>query len=142
MLLDLDEAGFRNCAQSSLFLPSPYLASESFSHGKNEASCTSVTSFRYRDNLVPSKPKAAPALQSPCSKREVRRARRIANRTRTSVACLACRNSRTKCNEFRPCFRCQRTGKADSCDFANDEVRAFHHYTRLRGILIFLPIFP
>ncbi len=45
----------------------------------------------------------------------IRKARQLANRRRTSAACDSCQMSRTKCNDFRPCTRCMRIGKTESC---------------------------
>ncbi len=62
------------------------------------------------------------ALQVAPTSLEIRKARRLANRTRSSIACFSCRKSRTKCNEFRPCARCQKIGLTESCA-VNDQVR-------------------
>ncbi len=48
---------------------------------------------------------------------DLRKARRIARRSRVSLACVSCNTSRKKCNEYRPCVRCKKIGKADSCTY-------------------------
>ena len=54
------------------------------------------------------------------SSKDIQRARRIALRTRSSAACAKCRETKTKCNDYRPCARCKRNGEA--CDPVNAEV--------------------
>jgi hypothetical protein len=48
---------------------------------------------------------------------DIQRARRIAKRIRSSVACKSCKASKAKCSDFRPCSRCNRS-KVDCSDKA------------------------
>jgi hypothetical protein len=45
----------------------------------------------------------------------IKKARQLAKRRRSSAACDTCRMSKTKCNDFRPCTRCTRIGRTESC---------------------------
>ena len=40
------------------------------------------------------------------SSKDIRKARRIARRTRSAVACARCKASKVKCNDYRPCKQC------------------------------------
>ena len=46
---------------------------------------------------------------------DLRKARRLASRKRISSACVSCSSSRTKCDGFRPCKRCLRLGREQTC---------------------------
>ena len=46
------------------------------------------------------------------SSKDLLRARRIAMRTRAASACKTCRALKTRCNDYRPCKRCKRSGHA------------------------------
>ena len=59
------------------------------------------------------------AIQIVPTRSEIRKARRTAKRRRALVACVPCKLSRTKCNDSRPCSRCQRIGRAESCEPTN-----------------------
>jgi hypothetical protein len=50
----------------------------------------------------------------------------LSKRTGSCFACYSCRLSRTKCNEFRPCSRCQRTGNSSSCTYIVLVPKAYH----------------
>ena len=47
------------------------------------------------------------------SSKDIRKARRIARRTRSAVACARCKASKVKCNDYRPCKQC--TDKFNPC---------------------------
>ena len=57
------------------------------------------------------------------STKDLQKARQIAKRKRTSVACTRCKSSKTRCSEFRPCSKCKRSGAADSCSDDGSVVR-------------------
>ena len=68
--------------------------------------------------------KSAFPCENEVSSKDIQRARRIALRTRSSAACAKCRETKTKCNDYRPCARCKRNGEA--CDPVNaDELNHF-----------------
>ena len=46
--------------------------------------------------------------QEVVSSRDMQRARKMAQRSRTLSACEACKTAKTRCNDFRPCCRCRR----------------------------------
>ncbi len=50
------------------------------------------------------------------SSKDIQNARRIALRTRASAACLQCKVSKTKCNDYRPCKRCKSMGDLNCYD--------------------------
>jgi hypothetical protein len=52
------------------------------------------------------------AFQVVPTSQDIRKARRLATRTRSIAACAQCKVQRTKGDEFRPCARCQKSGKA------------------------------
>ena len=54
------------------------------------------------------------------SSQDLLKARRIAMRTRASVACSRCKLSKSKCNDYRPCKRCKRSGQQDLCGGRQD----------------------
>jgi hypothetical protein len=56
-----------------------------------------------------------PAPQSAFQK-QIARARRIATRTRSVMACLPCKIKKTKCSDLRPCSRCKATNPAQCLD--------------------------
>ena len=66
-------------------------------------------------------------LHNEVSSKDIQRARRIALRTRSSAACAKCRETKTKCNDYRPCARCKRNG--ETCEPVNAEV--LNHIGRL-----------
>lgn len=68
--------------------------------------------------------------------RDLQRARRMARRTRTVSSCQACRTIRTKCNDYRPCSRCQRL-KLTECIEPNEQA-AFDNSTYFSVLVIFL----
>ena len=45
----------------------------------------------------------------------IRMTKRLTIRKRVSSACVQCKKSRMRCDDFRPCKRCQRIGKIDRC---------------------------
>ena len=47
------------------------------------------------------------------SSKDIQKARRIARRTRSAVACARCKASKVKCNDYRPCKQC--TDKFNPC---------------------------
>ena len=49
------------------------------------------------------------------------RAQRLAKRTRASAACLPCKSKKAKCNDYRPCARCQRS-PGEVCIDDNPEI--------------------
>ncbi len=55
--------------------------------------------------------------QSDClvSAQDLRKARRMASRSRALAACSACAVLKRKCNDYRPCSRCLRQGTGDQC---------------------------
>ena len=57
------------------------------------------------------------ASKSDClvSAQDLRKARRMASRSRALAACSACSSLKRKCNDFRPCSRCLRQGAGDRC---------------------------
>jgi hypothetical protein len=79
-------------------------------HGLNLVSGISKGAGKRRRSKLSSVP-----IQVVPTSLEIRRARRIASRTRSTVACAACKLNRTKCDQFRPCTRCKKIGKADLC---------------------------
>ena len=46
------------------------------------------------------------------SSKLIQKARQTAKRNRISVACAACKGTKTKCSEFRPCNRCVKIGRS------------------------------
>ena len=46
------------------------------------------------------------AIHKPVSSKEIQKARRTAKRTRSAIACVRCKLSKVKCNDFRPCKHC------------------------------------
>jgi len=44
--------------------------------------------------------------------------RRIVNRPRPIVSCLACRSRKLKCDREQPCQQCMRAGRASTCSYA------------------------
>jgi hypothetical protein len=49
------------------------------------------------------------------SSRDLQKARQIAKRNRTSVACHRCKAGKTKCSDYRPCKQCSMSNAAQSC---------------------------
>jgi hypothetical protein len=49
------------------------------------------------------------------SAQDLRKARRMASRSRALAACHACSLLKRKCNDYRPCSRCLRQGEGDRC---------------------------
>ena len=49
------------------------------------------------------------------------RAQRLAKRSRASAACLPCKAKKAKCNDYRPCARCQRS-PGEECIDDNPEI--------------------
>ena len=47
---------------------------------------------------------------------EIKKARRFAVRSRASSACSFCAVMKRKCSDFRPCARCLRQGRANTCN--------------------------
>ena len=43
------------------------------------------------------------------------RARRMAQRTRASAACLRCKANKVRCSDYRPCAQCREVGAASTC---------------------------
>ena len=60
----------------------------------------------------PRKKQLPVAFQVVPTSQDIRKARRLATRTRSIAACSNCKVQRTKCDEFLPCSRCQKSGKA------------------------------
>ena len=54
-------------------------------------------------------------MSSSVSSRDLQKARQIAKRNRTSVACNRCKAAKTKCSEYRPCKKCSVSNAAQSC---------------------------
>jgi hypothetical protein len=54
-------------------------------------------------------------FQNGASSQDINHARRVALRTRSSVACNQCRAAKARCNDYRPCGRCIQNGEADAC---------------------------
>jgi hypothetical protein len=46
---------------------------------------------------------------------EIKQARRLATKTRASTACRTCTQLKKRCSDERPCSRCIRNGKSESC---------------------------
>ncbi len=44
------------------------------------------------------------------SSKAIQKARRNALRTRALAACVPCKTSKMKCNDYRPCKRCKEVG--------------------------------
>ena len=65
------------------------------------------------------------------SSEAIQKARRIALRGRSAVACVPCKEAKTKCNDYRPCARCRTIKQENLC---RDEVRGlcFSRRTRLQ----------
>jgi hypothetical protein len=57
------------------------------------------------------------------------RAQRLAKRIRASAACLPCKAKKAKCNDYRPCARCQKSpGLEDMCIDESPEItRNMYH---------------
>ena len=53
------------------------------------------------------------------SSEAIQKARRIALRGRSAVACVPCKEAKTKCNDYRPCGRCKIIKQENFC---RDEV--------------------
>jgi hypothetical protein len=53
------------------------------------------------------------------SSEAIQKARRIALRGRSAVACIPCKEAKTKCNDYRPCNRCSKLSQEALC---TDEV--------------------
>ena len=49
------------------------------------------------------------------SSKDIQKARQIAKRNRTSIACNRCKASKTKCSDYRPCKHCAMSNAAQSC---------------------------
>ena len=46
---------------------------------------------------------------------DIQRARRIALRVRSAMACLPCKEAKSKCNDYRPCSRCKKLSQTARC---------------------------
>lgn len=55
-----------------------------------------------------------PLISLPTTK-DLKRARRLAKKTRASVACEACKKIKRRCGDYRPCPRCIANGIEQSC---------------------------
>ena len=53
-------------------------------------------------------------MHTTVSSKEIQKARRLAKRTRSAVACARCKASKVKCNDYRPCKQC--VENLNSCD--------------------------
>ena len=53
-------------------------------------------------------------MHTTVSSKEIQKARRLAKRTRSAVACARCKASKVKCNDYRPCKQCFEN--LNSCD--------------------------
>ena len=53
-------------------------------------------------------------MHTTVSSKEIQKARRLAKRTRSAVACARCKVSKVKCNDYRPCKQCVENLR--SCD--------------------------
>jgi hypothetical protein len=65
------------------------------------------------------------------------RAQRLAKRIRASAACLPCKAKKAKCNDYRPCARCQKNpGLEDMCIDENPEITSnmYHVDTTLASV--------
>ena len=82
----------------------PYLSDARF-NSETESSSESEPARKRRKSLA-----LPPARDFPAE-----RERHKPKKARALLSCLSCRLSRTKCSDFRPCNRCQRTGKASTC---------------------------
>jgi hypothetical protein len=60
------------------------------------------------------------------------RAQRLAKRTRASAACLPCKAKKAKCNDYRPCARCQRS-PGEECIDENPEITSTMYPANLTG---------
>ena len=60
------------------------------------------------------------AIMSFVSSDAIQKARRFALRGRSAVACIPCKDAKTKCNDYRPCSRCKKLSQEKLC---TDEVR-------------------
>ena len=49
------------------------------------------------------------------SSEAIQKARRIALRGRSAVACIPCKEAKTKCNDYRPCSRCSKLSQESIC---------------------------
>ena len=54
-------------------------------------------------------------LMSHANVNPLQRARRMAQRSRAAAACLPCKASKTRCNDYRPCARCKKAGIPQQC---------------------------
>ena len=43
------------------------------------------------------------------------RARRMAQRSRASTACIRCKSNKVRCSDYRPCSRCRKAGATSTC---------------------------
>ena len=46
---------------------------------------------------------------------DIQRARRIALRGRSALACIPCKDAKSKCNDYRPCARCKKLSQEPHC---------------------------
>jgi hypothetical protein len=46
----------------------------------------------------------------------IRTAKRVASGKRAATACAACKKSRSRCDDTRPCRRCRNSGSCDGCE--------------------------
>ena len=49
---------------------------------------------------------------SSVSSKDIQKARRMAKRTRSSIACASCKTAKSKCSDYRPCKHCFHLGTA------------------------------
>jgi hypothetical protein len=61
------------------------------------------------------------------------RAQRLAKRSRASAACLPCKAKKARCNDYRPCARCQRS-PGEVCIDDNPEITSsMYHALMMRA---------
>ena len=79
----------------------------------------------------------------------IRTAKRVASGKRAAAACTACKKSRARCDDTRPCKRCRSLGICDGCampDLADNDsakdakssvnVRIIHSYTQPSEVMV------
>jgi hypothetical protein len=50
-------------------------------------------------------------MDTSVSSKAIQKARQMAKRNRTSVACMGCKSAKARCSEYRPCKKCSRSGE-------------------------------
>ena len=67
-------------------------------------------------------------MHTTVSSKEIQKARRLAKRTRSAVACARCKASKVKCNDYRPCKQCLEN--LNCCDNGTFQYSAKQEVTR------------